>query len=85
MKRKPSSPKTSSTSSAELTARQQEVLDFILNFLWSRGYQPSLREIGAALGIKSLNGIAGHIRALHRKGAVGESMGSRAIDLSQHL
>ena len=38
---------------AKLTHKQQEVYDYILSFTNEYGYPPSVREIGAALGLKS--------------------------------
>ena len=39
-----------------LTDRQQQVLDYIRNSIQQRGYPPTLREIGAHMGIRSTNG-----------------------------
>ena len=38
---------------AKLTKKQQEVYDYILSFTTQHGYPPSVREIGAAVGLKS--------------------------------
>lgn len=63
-----------------LTDRQQMVLDFIKESITSRGYPPTLREIGAKMGIKSTNGVNDHLRALERKGYLTrEDMKSRAL------
>lgn len=51
-----------------LTQRQEQVLAFIRECLANWGYPPTLREIGAHLGIASTNGVADHIKALRRKG-----------------
>ncbi len=51
-----------------LTARQQEILDFISSSITSRGYPPTIREIGKHMGIKSTNGVNDHLKALERKG-----------------
>jgi repressor LexA len=51
-----------------LTERQKIVLDFIKQSIRERGYPPSLREIGAHMGIKSTNGVNDHLTALERKG-----------------
>src|SRR4029077_1839387 len=51
-----------------LTQRQQMVLDFIRQSIHDRGYPPTLREIGARMGIRSTNGVNDHLRALERKG-----------------
>ena len=51
-----------------LTERQLEVLRFIVNEIEMRGYPPTIREIGEALGIASTNGVNDHLKALERKG-----------------
>lgn len=63
-----------------LTQRQQQVLDFIRDSITERGYPPTLREIGAHMGIRSTNGVNDHLRALERKGFLTrEDMKSRAL------
>src|SRR5277367_5744746 len=63
-----------------LTQRQQMVLDFIRQSIHDRGYPPTLREIGAFMGIRSTNGVNDHLRALERKGYLTrEDMKSRAL------
>jgi repressor LexA len=63
-----------------LTQRQQMVLDYIRQSIQDRGYPPTLREIGARMGIRSTNGVNDHLRALERKGYLTrEDMKSRAL------
>ncbi len=63
-----------------LTARQEQVLAFIRESILARGYPPTLREIGAHMGIRSTNGVNDHLRALERKGYLTrEDMKSRAL------
>ena len=63
-----------------LTKRQKMVLDFINRTISSKGYPPTLREIGAHMGIRSTNGVNDHLRALERKGYLKrEDMKSRAL------
>ncbi|MEO8877876.1 MAG: transcriptional repressor LexA, partial [Polyangiaceae bacterium] len=63
-----------------LTERQQMVLDYIRSSIVDRGYPPTLREIGARMGIRSTNGVNDHLRALERKGYLTrEDMKSRAL------
>ena len=50
------------------TDRQLEVLRFIANEIESRGYPPTIREIGEALDIASTNGVNNHLKALEKKG-----------------
>jgi repressor LexA len=63
-----------------LTDRQQQVLHYIRQSITDRGYPPTLREIGAHMGIRSTNGVNDHLRALERKGYLTrEDMKSRAL------
>ena len=65
-----------------LTQRQAQTLDFIRESIESRGYPPTLREIGTHMGIRSTNGVNDHLRALERKGYLRrEDMKSRALRL----
>ncbi len=69
-----------------LTQRQQMVLDFIRQSIADRGYPPTLREIGARMGIRSTNGVNDHLRALERKGYLTrEDMKSRALRPTAHV
>ena len=66
--------------SAPMTERQEMILQFIRSSIRERGYPPTLREIGAKMGIKSTNGVSDHLRALERKGYIRrEDMKSRAL------
>ena len=51
-----------------LTPRQREVLEVIQHSIEDNGYPPTIREIGAELGIKSTNAVNDHLKALERKG-----------------
>jgi repressor LexA len=51
-----------------LTDRQRQTLHFIAETVAERGYPPSVREIGEALGLASSSTVHSHIHALHRKG-----------------
>lgn len=51
-----------------LTPRQRQILDYITHSIRSRGYPPTIREIGDEMGIKSTNGVNDHLKALERKG-----------------
>lgn len=67
----------------QLTARQREVYDFIHEKIHSRGYGPTVREIGAEFDIRSPNGVMCHLKALERKGLISrEPNMSRAIQLT---
>jgi repressor LexA len=64
------------------TERQMEIYAFIRDKIHSRGYGPTVREIGEAFRIRSPNGVVCHLKALERKGLItrGKNM-SRAIEL----
>ena len=54
----------------ELTERQRQTLQFIADTVSDRGYPPSVREIGEALGLASSSTVHSHLQALQRKGYV---------------
>lgn len=62
-----------------LTARQQLVLDTIRSWTVQRGYPPTIRELGQALGIKSLRGVTAHLDALVKKGRLTRHRGARSL------
>jgi len=69
-----------------LTSRQQSILDFILEFRRRHGCSPSIPEIQKAFGIRSPNGVAGHLLALEAKGVIRRARrGSRQIDVTGPL
>ena len=53
---------------SDLSQRQADVLDFVVQAIENRGLPPSYREIGDALGIASTNGVSDHVKALIKKG-----------------
>lgn len=66
----------------ELTNRQREIYEFIREKIESRGYGPTVREIGDAFNIKSPNGVMCHLKALQNKGWIlREGFSARAIQL----
>jgi repressor LexA len=56
------------STTAPLTARQRAVLDCIRQAVTDRGYPPSMREIGEAVGLVSPSSVAHQLGALERKG-----------------
>jgi repressor LexA len=67
-----------------LTQRQRKVYDFIREKIRSRGYGPTVREIGENFKIRSPNGVVCHLKALERKGLISrEANRSRAIQLAE--
>jgi repressor LexA len=51
-----------------LTPRQRKVLEVIRDSVVSRGYPPSMREIGEAVGLTSTSSVAHQLSTLERKG-----------------
>ncbi|MCI9026494.1 MAG: transcriptional repressor LexA [Lawsonibacter sp.] len=67
---------------ANLTKKQQQVYDFILSFTSEHGYPPSVREIGAAVGLKSPSTVHFHMKGLEEAGVIVKAEGkTRAISL----
>jgi repressor LexA len=52
----------------ELTVRQRQILDFIRSEIHRRGFPPSVREIGEAVGLSSSSTVHSHLTALEDKG-----------------
>lgn len=64
----------------ELTPKQQRIYDYILDFTADNGYPPSVREIAAAVGLKSPSTVHFHLKALEESGAIVRGSGkTRAI------
>lgn len=51
-----------------LTGKRREILDFIAAELRERGYPPSVREIGQAVGLASTSTVQAHLNTLQRQG-----------------
>ncbi len=67
-----------------LTARQQEIYEFIREAVEARGMPPTLREIGMRFQIRSTNGVEKHLRALEAAGLISRRRSaSRGIGLTQ--
>ncbi len=61
--------KTEQRGQAEvLTGKRREILDFIASELRQRGYPPSVREIGEAVGLASSSTVHAHLSTLQRQG-----------------
>jgi repressor LexA len=53
---------------SELTGKRREILDFIAAQLRERGYPPSVREIGEAVGLTSSSTVHAHLTTLQKQG-----------------
>ncbi len=58
------------TDATGLTARQQRILEHLRDFMERRGYPPSMREIGEAVGLTSSSSVAHQLKVLEEKGYV---------------
>ncbi|WP_066369811.1 transcriptional repressor LexA [Neobacillus fumarioli] len=54
----------------KISKRQQDILDFIKQEVKSKGYPPSVREIGEAVGLASSSTVHGHLSRLESKGLI---------------
>ena len=52
----------------DLTPRQIDILEFIKKEIREKGYPPSVREIGDAVGLMSSSTVHGHLQTLEDKG-----------------
>src|SRR5438093_362284 len=51
-----------------LTARQQEIWNFLVQYVDGHGYPPTVREIGEAVGLASPSTVHSHLANLERAG-----------------
>lgn len=51
-----------------LTGRQQEIWDYVVEYVDRHGYPPTVREIGAAVGLASPSTVHAHLANLERAG-----------------
>ena len=65
-----------------LTKRQEDILNYIKEYIVSHGFPPTVREIGKALGISSPATIHAHLTNLETKGFIRkQETKNRAIEL----
>lgn len=66
----------------ELTSRQRQILAYIKREVMTKGYPPSVREIGQAVGLSSSSTVHGHLGKLEEKGYIRrDPTKPRAIEL----
>ena len=67
----------------ELTAKQQQIYDYIISFTDEHGYPPSVREIGEYVGLKSPSTVHFHLKGLQSAGMITQAAGkTRAISIN---
>jgi len=65
---------------------QEKVLSYIQSVIETRGYAPSVREIGEAVGLSSTSTVHGHLKRLEKKGLLHrDAMKPRAMGLAKEL
>jgi repressor LexA len=68
-----------------LTARQQQILDYVVATVTERGYPPAVREIGEAVGLSSPSTVHSHLSALVKTGYLRrDPTKPRAIEVLHH-
>ena len=66
----------------ELTVRQRQILTMIREWVARHGYPPTMREIGAAVGLASPSSVAHQLKVLEEHGHIRrDARGSRAVDI----
>ena len=53
-----------------LTERQQEIYEFVVEYVDGHGYPPTVREIGERVGLASPSTVHAHLANLERAGYV---------------
>jgi SOS-response transcriptional repressor LexA len=62
--------------------RQQAILEFISTHNKNKGYSPTFREIGEAVGLKSSSTVSGHLDRLEKQGLIKRTpSSSRTIEV----
>ncbi|HWP35317.1 MAG TPA: transcriptional repressor LexA [Thermodesulfobacteriota bacterium] len=70
----------------ELTDKQRQILEYIIEMVRTRGYPPTIRQIGTRFKISSTNGVRTHLSALERKGYIRRAPWSaRGIELVREM
>ncbi|GIP41546.1 LexA repressor [Paenibacillus sp. J45TS6] len=70
---------------SKVSSRQLAILEFIRNEVRLKGYPPSVREIGEAVGLASSSTVHGHLDRLEKKGLIRrDPTKPRAIELLSH-
>lgn len=69
---------------ANLTPREKEIYDYIIETIKNDGYAPSVRDICAALNVKSTSTVHAYLTKLEEKGAITKSAGkSRTLRVDE--
>ena len=61
----------------KLSAKEQAVFDYLVKNISENGYAPSVRDIAAALGIKSTSSVHAYLHGLEKNGYITQEEGKR--------
>ena len=61
----------------DLTERQEQILQYIIKEVRSKGYPPTVREIGKEVGLRSSSTVYGYLKTLEEKGYIKRDPPSR--------
>lgn len=64
-----------------MTKTRDLILSFIRDYISAHGYAPTLREIGAGVGLSSTSTVSQHLDRMDRDRLIERSRGARAIKL----
>ena len=54
----------------KISAKQEEVLNYLKDFILKKGYPPTVRDICEAVGLKSTSSVHAHLETLEKKGYI---------------
>ena len=70
----------------QLTTRQREIFEHVIDYAEERGYPPTLMEIRDHFGFGCVNAVNDHLKALVRKGYLERTPGrARGIEIPAHV
>ena len=58
------------TNPKPLTQRQRDILEFLRSEIKSKGYTPTIRDIGLAVGLRSTSSVHSYLNALETSGYI---------------
>jgi len=70
---------------SNLTKKQSVILNYLVEYINTHDYPPSIREIGANFGLTSPATIHAHLRHLQKKGYLSSNSSARSIRLSNKV
>lgn len=69
----------------DLTKKQREILNYLVEYVHTHDYSPSYREIGENFNLSSPATVHAHVQALRRKGYLTGGATARSIAVSQKI